>query len=104
MVVDETPFSFADPEYIVRTLEAAGFGQINIQPYDQKVSSGDLDAMTSVLLKVGPLGKNIRENPALRTVAEPSLRQGLASLGDTTKVELTASIWIVTAQARAGNR
>jgi SAM-dependent methyltransferase len=68
--VDETPFSFADPERIRRTLEAAGFSEIVIQSHDERVSSGDLDAMTWVLLKVGPLGKIVRENPALRATAD----------------------------------
>lgn len=99
--VDESPFSFADPEYIRRTLEAAGFGEIIIQSHDEKVSSGDLDAMTRVLLKVGPLGKIVRENPALRTTTEPLLRKALAALGDPSKVELLASVWIVTARAGA---
>jgi hypothetical protein len=51
------------PEHVRRILEAAGFGEITIQSHDEKVSSGDLDAMTWVSLKVGPLGKLIRENP-----------------------------------------
>src|SRR5580704_8820666 len=55
--IDESPFSFADPEYIRSTLEAAGFSAIIVQSHDEKVSSGDLDTMTSVLLKVGALGK-----------------------------------------------
>lgn len=99
--VDESPFSFADPEHIRRTLEAAGFSEIIIQPYDEKVSSGDLDAMACVLLKVGPLGKIVRENPALRATAEPLLREALAALGDPSRVHLLASIWIVTARAGA---
>jgi ubiquinone/menaquinone biosynthesis C-methylase UbiE len=102
--VDESPFSFADHEHIRRTLEAAGFEEINIQSHDEKVSSGDLDAMTSVLLKVGPLGKIIRENPALRATAEPLLREALAGLGDPSRVQLMASIWIVTARTRAAIR
>jgi hypothetical protein len=96
--VDESPFSFADPEHIRRTLEAAGFSEIIIQSHDEKVSSGDLDAMTSVLLKVGPLGKIVRENPALRATAEPRLREALAALGDRSRVQLSASVWIVTAR------
>ena len=80
--VDESPFSFADPEHIRRTLEAAGFSEIIIQSHDEKVSSGDLDAMTWVLLKAGPLGKIVRENPALRATVEPLLREALAALGD----------------------
>jgi hypothetical protein len=61
--VDDSPFSFADPEHICRTLEAAGFSEIIIQPHDEKVSSGDLDAMTWVLLKVGPLERSFARTP-----------------------------------------
>jgi SAM-dependent methyltransferase len=102
--VDEGPFSFADPEHMRRTLEAAGFSEIIIQPHDEKVSSGDLDAMTWVLLKVGPLGKIVRESPALRAAAEPRLRAALAALGDPSRVQLMASVWIVTARAGAATR
>ena len=102
--VDESPFSFADPGHIRRTLEAAGFSEITIQPHDEKVSSGDLDAMTWVLLKVGPLGKIVRENPALRVAVEPLLRAALAALGDPSRVRLLASVWIVTARAGAAAR
>lgn len=100
-MVDETPFSFSDLEYIRQTLDAAGFVDIVIQPYDERVSSGDLDAMASVLLKVGPLGRIIRENPALHKSAEPRLRAALAALGDPSRVELLASVWIVTARVGA---
>jgi SAM-dependent methyltransferase len=102
--VDVSPFSFADPECIRSTLEAAGFSEIIIQPHDEKVSSGDLDAMIWVLLKVGPLGKIVRENPALRATAEPLLREALAALGDPSKVQLLASVWIVTARVGAATR
>lgn len=98
-VIDERPFSFADPEHIRRTLEASGFRAITIQSHDETVSSGDVDAMTSVLLKVGPLGKIIRENPALRATAEPRLREALSALGDPIMVQLRASVWIVSARA-----
>ena len=102
--IDERPFSFADPEYIRRTLDAAGFSEIVIQSHDEKVSSGDLDAMTWVLLKVGALGKIVRENPAMRVSAEPLLRKALAALGDPSRVQLLASVWIVTARAGASTR
>ena len=90
--VDDSPFSFADPKHIRRTLETAGFREIVIQPHDEKVSSGSLDAMTWVLLKVGPLGKIVRENPALQATAEPRLREALAALGGPSRVQLMASI------------
>jgi SAM-dependent methyltransferase len=99
--VDESPFSFATPEHARCILEVAGFSEIVIHPHDERVSSGDLDAMTQVLLKVGQLGKLVRENPALRTHAEPRLREALAALGDPSRVQLLASVWIVTARAGA---
>jgi SAM-dependent methyltransferase len=102
--VDDGPFSFAHPGHIRRTLEAAGFSEIIIQSHDERVSSGDLDAMTCVLLKVGALGKIVRENPALRATAEPQLREALAALGDPSRVQLLASVWIVTARAGAAAR
>jgi SAM-dependent methyltransferase len=99
--IDETPFSLSDAEHIHRTLAAAGFRNITIKPHDENVSSGDVDAMTSVLLSVGPLGKIIRENPRLRAKAEGHLRDGLAALGDPSRVKLRASVWIVAAVAAA---
>ena len=98
---DDTPFSFADPEHVRRTLAAAGFGDIAVQAHDAMVSSGSLDAMTEVLLKVGPLGKIVRESPELRATAEPRLREALAGLGDPFRVQLKASVWIATARAVA---
>ncbi len=80
-LVDPTPFSFADPDHVRATLEASGFGDISLHAHDQDVSSGDLGAMTTVLMKVGPLGRILRETPALRAAAEPRLRAALAAKG-----------------------
>jgi SAM-dependent methyltransferase len=99
--IDNTPFSFADPPTIRRTLSAAGFTDITIDPHDEDVSSGDLDAMLQVLLRVGPLGRILRENPKLRANAAQRLRAALAQRGDPSSVHLRASVWIVTAKAAA---
>jgi SAM-dependent methyltransferase len=97
--VDRTPFSFEDPDHVRATLGAAGFGQITIRAHDEAVSSGDLDAMTTVLLKVGPLGRIVRETPELRAAAEPRVRAALASKREVSGVFLRAATWIVTARA-----
>lgn len=96
--IDHTPFSLADPDAIRRTLAEAGFSDIAIAPYDVEVSSGDLDAMMQVLLKVGPLGRILRENPDLHAKAAPRLHAALAARGDPSSVHLQASVWIVTAR------
>jgi len=98
-MIDRTPFSFADPDHVRAVLEASGFARIAIRAHDEPVSSGDLDAMTAVLLKVGPLGRILRENPELRIAAEPRVRAALAARGDRARVALEAAAWIVTARA-----
>ena len=98
-MIDQAPFSFADPDHVRATLTAAGFDRITTQAHDEAVSSGDLDAMTRVLLKVGPLGRIVRENPDLRKGAEPRVRAALAARGDRARVALKAATWIVTARA-----
>lgn len=98
-LLDPTPFSFEDPDYTRSVLEQAGFRDVSVHAHDEAVSSGDLEAMTTVLLKVGPLGKILRENPALRAEAEPRVRAALTALGDPAHVALKAATWIVAAQA-----
>jgi len=96
--LDPTPFSFADPGTIRTTLQTAGFREIAIEAHDEMVSSGDLEAMIAVLLRVGSLGKIIRENPNMRAAAEPHVRAALAGRGDQTAVALNAATWVVTAR------
>jgi SAM-dependent methyltransferase len=98
-LADLTPFSFQDASYVRTTLERAGFTDVKVSAYDEAVTSGELDAMTTVLMKVGPLGKIIRENPDLRPAAEPRVRAALAALGDPARVALNAATWIVSARA-----
>lgn len=69
------------------------------QAWAEAVSSGDLEAMTSVLLKAGPLGRILRENPELSTAAEPRVRAALAQRGGGPRVALKAAAWIVAARA-----
>ncbi len=96
---DRAPFSFEDPKVIRTVLNAAGFGQIVVQPYDRTVSSGGLEAMVTVLLKVGVVGKIVRENPEIRESVERRLRAALATRIVEGQVALNAAVWIVTARA-----
>lgn len=63
------------------------------------MTSGGLTAMARVLLKVGPLGKIVRENPELRPAAEARVRAALASRGAPARIALRAATWIVSARA-----
>jgi SAM-dependent methyltransferase len=96
---DQTPFRFENPEFLRDVLKTAGFDQIAIEPYDHPVSCGGLEETLSVLLKVGPLGKIVREHPELRETVAPRLQAVLAPKVIQDRVLLNAAIWIVTAVA-----
>lgn len=100
-IVDPTPFSFADAGFVCATLEAAGFEDVTVQANDERVSSGNLEDMATVLLRVGPLGKILRENPSLRMSAGPRLRAALADHEVHGAVALRAATWIVSARPGA---
>jgi hypothetical protein len=100
-MADPTPFSFADAGFLRVTLEAAGFEDVVLQASDDRVSSGSLEAMATVLLRVGPLGRILRENPDLRPDAEPRLRAALVNREEHGTVALRAATWVVAARPAA---
>jgi len=55
--------------------------------------------MLSVLIKVGALGKILRERPSLRREAEARVRSALTEYDTPDGVKLKAATWIVTARA-----
>lgn len=97
--LDPTPFSFADPDVIRSTLHAAGFHRIAIRPHDEMVSCGHLEDTVKLLLKVGPLGRIVRENPHLGPEAEDRVRAALETRRTGTAIALNAATWIVAAHA-----
>jgi SAM-dependent methyltransferase len=96
---DKSPFSFEKQEFLYTTLNEAGFRQVHIEPYDCAVSSGGLEATLDVLLRVGALGKIVRENPKMRVLVESRLRPALAARIIQDRVSLNAAVWIVAATA-----
>jgi ubiquinone/menaquinone biosynthesis C-methylase UbiE len=97
--VDKTPFKFERRDYVLHVLRAAGFAKIEIEPFDARVSSGNLDAMVTVLMKVGALGKILRETPALLASVEPKIRAVLMAGACDRDVTLKAATWVVSAAA-----
>jgi ubiquinone/menaquinone biosynthesis C-methylase UbiE len=98
--IDPTPFKFENRVYLEYVLRSAGYVQVKVQAVDTLVSSGDLEAMTRVLTKVGPLGKLLRENPALLPRVDPKVRLALAARADRTgAIALKAATWLATAVA-----
>ena len=103
--VNMTPFTFEDPARVRGVLRAAGFDyEIAVEPHEQNVGSGGLEAMLSVVLTVGPLGRILREAPSLRDSAEEPVRRALAACDGADGVTLKAATWIVTARASPRGR
>lgn len=92
------PFSLADADFVHCVLSEAGFAEIEIEPHDELVGSGDIDAMLAVCLRVGALGKILREQPELREAAQPLVRAALATHDGPDGVKLKAATWIATAR------
>jgi len=97
--VDQTPFRFERRDYLLDVLRTAGFAKIEINAFDARVSSGNLDAMMAVLTKVGALGKLLRESPTLISSVEPKVRAVLMSGATNRDISLKAATWIVSAAA-----
>ncbi len=96
--LDPTPFSFADPGRIQATLHTAGFRDVAIEAHDERVSSGDLAAMITVLLKVGRWARSFAKTRTCGQRLSPRLRAALAARGDSAAVALNAATWVVTAR------
>ena len=88
---DPAPFSFADPTGVRDLLDEAGFGAVVIQGHDVAVSCGGVDGMLEVVLRVGPLGRLVRETPGLRAHVEGRVRAALAARDGV----LRAAVWVV---------
>lgn len=97
--IDATPFRFERRDYLTDVLNSAGYKSVEIGAFDASVSCGDLDATMEVLMKVGPLGRLLRESPVLRAQAEPKVRAALLEKASTDGVHLKAATWVVSARS-----
>ncbi len=94
------PFAFADPDRLRNILSSAGFRDIELTRYDQKIGSGDLEQTLAVSLKIGPLGRALGEHPEKRTLVIDGVREALRPHVDEDGiVRLGSASWIVTARA-----
>ena len=91
------PFAFADPERVRGILAGAGFSDINIAPQDLAMGAPTVDEAVEVALKVGPLGRLLREQPRTPAVVE-AIRAMLSSHVTDEGVRLASATWIVSAR------
>jgi ubiquinone/menaquinone biosynthesis C-methylase UbiE len=94
------PFAFADPARVRDILSSAGFGDIDLTPYDRKVGGGDLEQTLAVSLSMGMLGRALLEHPDKRAMVIDDVREALRPHVDEDGiVRLGSAAWIVTARA-----
>jgi SAM-dependent methyltransferase len=100
---DPGPFSFASEARVHRILGEAGFKGIALEPCDLSLDIAvgrGLDAAVESTLEIGPAARALAEQPPeIRTAATQSIREALAPFVRGQAVPLSASLWIVTANA-----
>ena len=90
-------FSFARQEFTHSVLERAGFQNIEISGCDEQVGSGGLESMLELTLRVGSLGRILREAPELRALVHDPVRDMLVARDGPGGPKLNAAIWVVKA-------
>ena len=92
------PFAFADADRLRTILADAGFAEISIEPQDMPAGGNSLDDTLRLTLRVGPLGRQLREHPQAQTEVIDAIRGALAEHLVDGRVFLDSATWIVTAK------
>jgi SAM-dependent methyltransferase len=98
---DPGPFSFADAARVKRILDAAGFGDISVQPRNlvlDLAAGGGLEAAVGFATAVGAASRAIEDQPEnTRRAATSAIREALAPFVAGGSVRLAGAIWLVAA-------
>ena len=93
------PFAFADRVRLARILEAAGYGAIAIAPHDEDIGGNDRSATLELALRLGPLGRLLREHPEQTAAVVDAVRDALERFIVDGVARLPSATWIATATA-----
>lgn len=94
------PFSFASEARVRRILGNAGFTDIALGPWDQKVCLGSVDEALDWLTSMGPAATPIAEAEATQAAAAvAAMREALAANATDAGVLLDGAAWLVSARA-----
>ena len=93
------PFAFADPERVRAILTDAGFTDIAIEAQDLPAGGNSLEGAVELALKVGPLGRTLRENPDAGPQVVDAIRAAFqAHMRPDGRVFLDSATWLVSAR------
>jgi SAM-dependent methyltransferase len=93
------PLAFADPDRVRAILAEGGFRAVTIDPFDASIGSPNIDEALDLALRLGPLGRALREHPARTPDVTGAVRRALSQFETPSGVRLPAAIWVVRAQA-----
>jgi SAM-dependent methyltransferase len=93
------PFAFADAERVRRILTQAGFTDVAVTPHDQPIELGTLEQAVEHCTRVGPLGRQLSENPDAVDPVVGTLRDTLRQFETDGVVRMGSGVWIVTARS-----
>ncbi|MBV8653509.1 MAG: methyltransferase domain-containing protein [Alphaproteobacteria bacterium] len=93
------PLAFADPDRVRAILAKGGFRAVTIDPFDASIGSPDIDQALDMALRMGPLGRALREHPGRTADITDAVRHALSQYETPSGVKLPAAIWVVRAQA-----
>lgn len=95
------PFALADPDFVRGVLQQAGFGAVEITPFDQEVelASTGLQAAVDFALKAGPAARLLAQaSEAEKRRAAASVAEALSPYLAGARVALHGAAWIVVAR------
>lgn len=94
------PFAFADPERTKAILTGAGWREVSLEPLALPYRVGtDVEDALSLMLKIGPLGRLLREQKEAAPRALPGLRALMERRAAADGVTFTAAVWLVRGRA-----
>lgn len=92
------PFAFADASRVRSILSQAGFNAVTITPFDTLIGSENIEQALKLALRVGPLGRALREHPAIKDDVAVAVRDGLSKYLTRSGVLMPAAVWIISAR------
>jgi SAM-dependent methyltransferase len=92
------PFAFAEESRVHAILSEAGFTDIVIAPFDTKIGGSSVEETVKLMLRVGPLGRVLREIPHMAEAVVGAVRTAIEPYDTAAGVLAPAAVWIVTAR------
>ena len=93
------PFAFADDGRVRAILTDAGFTGVAVDPFDVNIGGSSLEETVNLTLRVGPLGRVLRELPHMADSVVGAVRAAIQPYESEGRVLMPAAAWIVSAKA-----